>query len=155
MAPSTVEVDITQDGVVFASSVYGGKQYPEWLSVDGDLTTSWFSGGPDVDGSQATFTWTGQQEEVFTEIVIWSNADHAVPEFRTGFGFEAVTLLIYDAEEVLVYEASTGLGGTPDPDVAFLPQVQGQQIVLIFTGHEAPDCGGFAELQVFAAREAS
>lgn len=34
--------------------------------------------------------------------------------------------------------------------MSFTPNVEGLTVVLIFGGHESSDCGGFAELSVFA-----
>ena len=52
----------------------------------------------------------------------------------------------------LVFEEKVNLDGTPDPDVHVVPNVVGQWIRLIFTGHEVNDSGGFAELKVGVVR---
>jgi len=42
---------------------------------------------------------------------------------------------------------------TADPQVTLHPNVVGRSIVLLYSGHESPDCGGFAELQVGVFRQ--
>ncbi len=59
---------------------------------------------------------------------------------------------VYNAADELVYEETVNLDGSPDPDVHVEPNVVGQWIWLVFTRHEANDCGGFAELQVNVVR---
>jgi hypothetical protein len=88
------------------------------------------------------------QDEFINNVIIYSNRDHKVVEYRTGFGFGQVTIQVLDGAGNVVYEESAGLDGTPDPDISFIPQVVGRTIVLTFTGHESPDCGGFSELKV-------
>jgi hypothetical protein len=75
-----------------------------------------------------------------------------VVAFRTGYGFETVTIQVFTAADDLVFEETVSLDGSPDPDVHVEPNVIGQWIHLTFTGGEAPDCGGFAELYVHVVR---
>jgi serine/threonine-protein kinase len=152
-APSPVpqaNFDAAPEGAVHASTTYPG--YAAADSVDGDVTTSWFSAGTRADGQDSTFTWQGQRDDLIASITLLSNADHATPEFRTGFGFGFVTVQVLDSAGVVVFEESVSLPGTPDPHVTVNPGVVGRAVHLIFTGHEAPDCGGFAELQVGVVR---
>ena len=137
-------IDITQTGTIGASSVFGGNQFPAGLAVDGSNATSWFSAG----GGTATYTWDLGDVGAFIDAVqIIGNAANETPRFRTGFGFEGVTITVFDGE-TQTYSEPFGLGGTPDPDVTARPGVVGTRIVLDFTGGESAECGGFAELIV-------
>jgi hypothetical protein len=85
---------------------------------------------------------------VFIEsITVVSNADHANPDFRTGFGFDEVLVQVV-GDDGVVFEQRVSLDGTPDPNVTVEPGVVGNSILLHFSGHEASNCGGFAELIV-------
>jgi hypothetical protein len=133
-------------GSVSASTSFEG--FPASLAVDGDISTSWFSAGSRVDGADSVYTWTGQQDDLIGTVTIIGNADQAVPEYRTGFGFGEVLIQVLDAQGTVVFQESVGLAGTPDPNVTVHPNAIGRTVVLTFTGHESPDCGGFAELQI-------
>ena len=142
--------EIASEGKVEASSIYDAT-FPASLGIDGDPTTSWFSAGPDADGT-STYVWTGVQEDFIATIDLISNRDHEVTEFRTGYGFESAIIQVYNAQDQLVYEETVSLAGTPDPDIHITPNVVGQWIWFVFSGSEAPDCGGFAELKVGVVR---
>jgi serine/threonine protein kinase len=142
--------DATSEGTVQASSTYPG--YPATWGVDNNPGTSWFSQGSIVDGSTSTYTWTGAQDDWITSIVVISNAGNSDPSIRTGYGYDSVTVQVLDAAGAVVYEESVSLPGTPDPDVSIQPRVYGRSVVLLFSGHEAPDCGGFGELQIGVTR---
>jgi hypothetical protein len=144
-------VNVTSEGRVVASSVFGGNQFPAQLSVDGSLGTSWFSAGPESQGP-TTFLWTGRQDDLITSIVIRSNALHNDPAVRNNFGFGLVTIQVLNTSGTVVFQQAVSLPGTPDPDVTVQPRVVGRQVRLLFSGHEDPTCGGFSELQVFAER---
>jgi hypothetical protein len=148
--PLQPNAEIASEGVVDASSIYDST-FPTSLVLDGDLSTSWFSAGPDGDGT-STFVWTGVQEDLITSIELISNREHEVVDFRTGYGFGAVTVQVFNAADELMYEETVNLDGTPDPDVSVHPNVVGQWIWLVFTGSEALDCGGFSELRVNVVR---
>ena len=137
--------DITRQGQVSASSTFPGGEFPARLSVDGSTRTSWFSAGP--RNGTTSYTWQGPDAHIQSATIV-SNRDH--PEFPTGFGFGNVTMQLFDAAGTKVFEQSAALPGTPDPDVTFQPNAVGNKIVLIFSGHEDPTCGGFSELQVVA-----
>lgn len=143
-------VEAARLGTVQASTSYQG--FPASLATDGDLSTSWFSAGSNFDGADSTFTWTGQQDDYINAVTIRGNASNEVVEYRTGFGFDLVVIQVLDASGAVVFEESAALGGTPDPDVTVFPAVIGRSIVLTFTGHESPDCGGFAELSIEVLR---
>jgi len=149
--PGGQSTDITSEGSVDASSVYS-NDYPTNLAVDGDDTTSWFSAGSQVDGDYSYFRWTGAQDDLITSVVVLSNKNHQDPNVRTGYGFASVTVQVLDSANTAVFEQNVTLDGTPDPDVFVQPNVVGRTVILFFYGHEAPDCGGFSELQIVAAR---
>jgi len=77
-----------------------------------------------------------------------SNREHRVVDFRTGYGFGWVTVQVLDAQGNVVFEESASLEGTPDPDIRVTPNMIGRSVRFIFTGGEAPDCGGFGELKI-------
>jgi hypothetical protein len=54
--------------------------------------------------------------------------------------------------EAAHFRREIDLSGSPDPNVNIQPNVVGDRIVLTFTGHEDPGCGGFSELQVGVIR---
>ena len=141
--------EIASEGTVNASSI--DPSFPVALTIDGDLSTSWFSIGPDGDGT-STFVWTGIQEDLIASIELISNREHEVVDFRTGYGFGMVTVQVYNAADELVFEEIVNLDGTPDPDVRVQPNVVGQWIWLIFSGSEDLTCGGFSELRVGVVR---
>jgi serine/threonine protein kinase/Mg-chelatase subunit ChlD len=143
--------EIAAEGTVEASSIYDAN-YPASLAVDGDLSTSWFSAGTIKGDTNPTYVWTGQQDDFIASIELISNREHQVVDFRTGFGFESVTVQVLDAQGNVVFEESASLEGTPDPDVTFTPNEVGRSIRFIFSGGEAPDCGGFGELKVNVVR---
>jgi hypothetical protein len=147
--------DVTARGAVSASTSFSTEYWPH-LAVDGSRATSWFSAGPQREGSEvSTFTWDAGEDYHIGRISIYGNGNHATPDFRTGFGFDVVTVQILDANRSVVWEEVVGLGGTPDPDVVLTPDVVGHHVILVFGGHEAPDCGGFSELVIEAWTDGS
>ncbi len=147
--PAVGETDITREGTVFASTIFDG--FPKELSVDCDTATSWFSTGPEPGGVPTIYRWTGARDDLITTIHIISNHDH--PQFPTNFGFGSVTVLVRDAANQIVFQQENiPLPGTPDPDIVLHPNVVGRVVELLFSGHEADNCGGIAELQIFANR---
>lgn len=148
--PLEPNAEVASEGTVNASSIYDST-FPTSLVLDGDFGTSWFSAGPDADGT-STFVWTGIQEDLIASIELISNREHEVVDFRTGYGFGEVLVQVYNAADNLVYEELVNLDGTPDPDVLVHPNVVGQWIWLTFTGSEALDCGGFSELRINVVR---
>jgi serine/threonine-protein kinase len=142
--------DITDEGVTTASSIYDAT-FPTSLGVDNDVTSSWFSAGPESDGT-TTYTWTGVQDDFIGSIEIISNRSNDTVFFRTNYGFGDVTIQVLDAAGNVVFETVVALDGTPDPDVFVTPNVVGRAVRLVFTESEAFDCGGFGELIIMAAR---
>ncbi len=143
--------EIASEGTVEASSSYDAT-YPASLAIDGDLSTSWFSAGAIKGDSNPTYLWTGEQEDFIASIELISNREHQVGAFRTDYGFEEVFIQVLDEQGSVVFEESAVLEGTPDPDVLIEPNVVGRTIRLLFSGGEAPDCGGFGELRVNVVR---
>ena len=153
-SPTTIpepNAEIASEGTVEASSIYDST-YPASLAIDGDLRTSWFSAGAIKGDNKPTYVWTGLQDDFIASIELISNREHQVVDFRTGYGFEEVTVQVLDAQGGVVFEESAALDGTPDPDVQVQPNVIGRSIRFIFTGGEAPDCGGFGELKINVVR---
>lgn len=140
--PRAPAVDLTGTGSVSASSTFNAD-FVASLAVDGSRGSSWFSAG----GGGASLTWSGRQRVFIETVDILSNASHQTVDFRTGFGFESVTVSVSDGG-VTVFSETYGLPGTPDPDVRASPGVVGDTILLEFSGGEDPTCGGFSELVV-------
>ena len=146
----TQTLDVSAEGAVEASSEYSGK-YLAGLANDGDVGTSWFSKGPNVDKAGSVFVWQTPTERLIEEIVVVSNADNDDPAVRNGFGFGQVVVSVLDSSGSTVFEEAVALPGTPDPTISVRPNVLGTTVRLTFTGHEDATCGGFAELIVNAA----
>ena len=141
--------NITPAGSATASSTFS-SQYPASLATDGDATTSWFSGGSNADGETSQFTWAVEADSTIAQIKIIGNGNDADSATRNGFGFESVTIQVFNAKGTNVFSQDVPLPGTPDPDVVVTPNAVGSVVVLLFNGHENPKCGGFAELEVDA-----
>ena len=139
--------NITGQGSVSASTVFAG--FPANLSVDGDLSTSWFSTGPEGDGTTpSVYTWTLGQARCINSIVVADNASHANAGFQQGFGFNLATVRVLHGTDVM-YQELVPLPG--DPDGQFIVDTGGvpaTQVLLELSGHEDPSCGGFSELTV-------
>ncbi len=147
----TNEVDITSEGYVSASSTYNAS-FMAANAVDGSRMTSWFSAGPEGDGSPTTFDWEVRDDECIVGIDFYGNGDNADAMYRTDYGFGSMTVQILDAADGVQASDSRMLAGTPDPEQHIDIQGYGRTVRLLFTGHESPDCGGFSELVVTAAR---
>lgn len=145
-----VLVNIAREGTVAASSVFGNDQFPAQLAVDGDRGTSWFSNGAS-DGPEETFRWTGTHDDVIASIAVLSNAQNADPNTRT-FGFGSLRIQVLTASGSTVLDVTRDLPGATDPDIEVFPEVTGRAVLLTFSGHDDPTCGGFSELQVVARR---
>jgi hypothetical protein len=141
---------VAQTGSASASSTYGGQaQYAPSRAIDGSNGTSWFSAG----GGSATFVWQGTRNDFLDRITLVSNAGHADPAVRNGFGFNLVGVFVYDMSGAFVFSTSTSLppGGNWAPITLNL-KVVGARIQLNFSGADDPTCGGFGELQIVALR---
>ncbi|MBC7875865.1 MAG: serine/threonine protein kinase [Anaerolineales bacterium] len=148
--PSEPTTEVAFEGDAGASSTFD-PAFPPSLVIDGDLTTSWLSAGPDGDGT-STFVWTGIQEDLVYSIELISNRENQESEFRTNYGFGEVTIQLFNAADDMVFEETVNLDGTPDPDVIVYPNVVGQWVWLILRGSEASNSSGFAELRVNVVR---
>jgi hypothetical protein len=137
-------VDLVISGLVSASSVFTG--YSAADSVDGDLTTSWFSIG--IADTNPTYTWTmNGGRACITNIGFDNNTMHSNPDFQTDYGFGSVTLRVLD-DGTEVFTREVDLSGMPDPNVdeSIDPPVGGTSVELVFSDHDDPACGGFSEL---------
>ncbi len=143
--------EVASEGVVEASSIYDST-YPASLATDGDVSTSWFSAGSVGGDNAPSYVWTGQQDDFIASVELISNHAHQVVEFRVNFGFGSVVMQLLDSQGNVVFEEIASLDGTPDPDVTFTPNEVGRTIRFLFSGSEAVDCGGFAELRVNVVR---
>jgi len=148
--PVPVSTDITAQGTLDVSSVFGGNQFPAALAVDGRRDTSWFSAGPAGDG-RTTFTWTSPTAEFIESVAIAWNGQHATVAFRRGFGFTSMRVLLLDGD-IVAKEVTVALSGGGGPDVTVPLGAKGTAVMFILLGSEAPNCGGFSELQVLALR---
>jgi hypothetical protein len=133
---------------VGASSEFSG-QYPASLGADGNVATSWFSGGSNVDGEASTYRWQAPADVHITRVEVVGNAGDTDPNTRVGYGFNSVDVQVLAANGGAVGSGSRDLGGTPDPNVTVDLSATGRTVVLTLHGHEAANCGGFAELRVF------
>ncbi len=144
---STLLDNITSEGVVNASTVFNG--YPPVEAVDGDLSSSWFSTGPEGGGAPSVYTWTSGVDRCISRIFIADNAANANPDFQSGFGFDRATVRVVALNNDTKYEETFELPGTPDGDItADTEGVIGNRIIIELYDHENSSCGGFAELQV-------
>ena len=141
---------IQKEGALKATST--DPSYPVALATDGNVATSWFSRGSQVDGPTTTFTWTYTKEELITHVKVVGNSANSTVAFRRNFGYAAVTIRVLDDGGNVDFEQTVQLPGTPDPDAFVQPGVRGRSVQLVFSGGEAPDCGGFAELEVGVTR---
>ena len=146
-----LEVTTTDSGSVTSSTVFDNDvaTYGPDFAVDDELDSSWFSDGPGNEmNNEAKFVWTGSAVECISRVTAIGNAQNATPAFRTNFGFAQVTVEVYEgAIDVanLKFSQSVNLPNTPDPDAVVEPNVRGDVVRLVFSGHESNDCGGFAE----------
>ncbi|MEM6992095.1 MAG: hypothetical protein AAF721_16410, partial [Myxococcota bacterium] len=134
-----------------ASSVFEGwfSSYPADLSLDGDVGTSWFSAGPEADGSASTYEFVVTQDHCIDTIEIEGNGAHENSDFHIGFGFESVTVEVLDTANEVVFSEEYSMVGSPDALVAVdAGGVLGHRVRLSFEGHESQECGGFSELRV-------
>jgi tRNA A-37 threonylcarbamoyl transferase component Bud32 len=138
--------NITTSGTVGSTSEYSGE-FATGLAVDGDVATSWFSDGTKTGDDSEEYRWTAPSPVTISKIEVIGNAAH--PQYPTGFGFEKVTVYVYDPSGAIAFRQEVALTGTPDPNVSVTPNVVGARVGLFFEGHESPDCGGFAELRVY------
>lgn len=142
-------------GTLEASTVYEDEveMFGPEFARDDDPQTSWFSAGPD-DGP-SVLTWTSPRADCITAVRLRNNDLHATPTFQVGFGFGEAELALYDGGVMPVWQTVVDLSATPDPnvDVDVAPESEGvfaDRLVITFTGHEDPTCGGVSEVGVTA-----
>jgi hypothetical protein len=122
-------------------------------AVDGDLTTSWMSGGPaqDLTPELADWNWLGTREECIVKIEIYDNHLHRDAELRTGHGFGSVTVQVLGPREEPI--ASQVLQMDREKvEARFDAGVSGRLVRLRFGPHQSAQCGGVAEVTIEAAR---
>lgn len=148
--------NVTVQGVVSATTEFN-DQFTAELAVDGNLSTSWFSSGPEGAGAPSVYTWRLDPSGPYTEICIdqvhfFDNTDHFNMDFRDGYGFASATIRLIDANDQPVFERLVPLPEDPDGDHDVVTGgVTAQRVVLELSGHENPTCGGFSELQIFGS----
>ncbi|MEM9304959.1 MAG: hypothetical protein AAGE01_22800 [Pseudomonadota bacterium] len=145
-----VEINVTAQGAVSASSVFDGNFLPE-NAIDGNTATNWFSDG-DSDGDTEVFTWTRlvPGDVRITRIQV-------DPETFMGggdFGFATAQLRMFDAAGVLRFAgpARPQSGFRVDLNEIF-PGTPANRVELVLAGHQDPICGGFSELRIFAEQD--
>jgi len=140
--------NITGEGVVSASSVFDdGFEAAE--SVDGDLSTSWFSSGPGA-GDPSIFEWSAGQDVCITTIVFTGNGLHTNPSFQDGFGFGLLNAIVFDEFNGIAFEQLIPSPGMPGEMIA-VGGVVGRRVRFELSDHESNECGGFSEMQVLGA----
>lgn len=138
--------DLTPQGTVTATTTFSG--FPAADSVDGSLSTSWFSTGPEGDGGPSVYSWSTVTDRCINRIEVDDNSAHSNNEFRTGYGFASATVRIIQ-DDIVVFEEMVQLPGTPDgPFAVDTGGIQGSRVLIELSGHENTSCGGFSELRV-------
>ncbi|MFN8557387.1 MAG: DUF6777 domain-containing protein [Dehalococcoidia bacterium] len=145
--PPPLVRNLAAGAAVQASSVFGGNQFPAALGVDGNVTTSWFSAGPGA-GGVTTYTITLPASATVTRLEFVGNERHSTVSFRTGFGFRSWSIDLLDAEGGVLASVQSRGSGTQSQDHDLDPVDGVARVRFTGRGHEAPDCGGFAELRV-------
>ena len=144
--------NIVGQGFVSASSEFWSLlsgTFRAELSVDGDISTSWFSDGPEGDGLPSTYEWYAMDEYCLDRITVVGNGGHSNPDFQQNFGFETMIVTVTDGNGDETFSREYTMEGSPDPTIEIdLDGVRGERIVLSLGGHESEDCGGFAELGI-------
>ena len=148
-APMGQPIIITERGAVSASSTFDDDPaFAPEFAVDDDDQTSWFSAGPGPDGT-SVFTWTGERDFHISFVTIIGNLFHATEAFQEGcyFGRVEVRLETLDGE-ILASQERTRATDQPTSSFGFVAfgDVLARRVVLIFSEHEAPNCGGFSEV---------
>ncbi|MCU1398576.1 MAG: hypothetical protein JWN62_1685 [Acidimicrobiales bacterium] len=152
-------VDIAAQGNEIASTEYPGGQFPVALAFDGDPATSWFSAGDSdtvCSSDQATpcssLLWglpPDAADRLISGVRIVGNQQNADRSVRSGYGFGSVIIRIGDANYAPIFEQRFTLDGD-EVGVLSLPNIVGHYVEIIFLGHDSPDCGGVAEVEVLA-----
>lgn len=144
-------VSLIPSGWADASSVFEGwfSSYPADLAIDGDVSTSWFSAGSEVDGATSTYEFIMTDDHCIDELEIIGNGSHENSDFHTGFGFDSLVVEVLDTGNRVVFTGEYPLLGSPDDtQVIDVGGVLGHRVRLSYSEHESPDCGGFSELRV-------
>ncbi|MGH1345818.1 MAG: hypothetical protein ACRBN8_29915 [Nannocystales bacterium] len=138
--------NITDQGMVTASTEFNG--YPAPDSVDGSLSTSWFSTGPEGGGGPSVYSWSTVTDRCINRIEVDDNSGHSDEGFRSGYGFATATVRVLQ-DDLVVFEETVQLPGTPDgPFAVDTGGLLGSRVLIELGGHENEACGGFSELRV-------
>ncbi len=138
------KTNVVKAGRVSASSEFN-RSFPARLAVDGKKTTSWFSKGA-KDGASSTYTWTANALVCVEEVAIFGNGRH--PQYPRNFGFHAVRVELLGSGGKVVASQTVQQPGTPDAGATLDFSKIATGVRLVWAGHEAPNCGGFSELEV-------
>jgi hypothetical protein len=149
--PPVQVVDVSADGVPFASSVTPGTNFTEDLAFDNNVSTSWFSAGA-AEGENSTLMWTAQAEHRISTIQLVGNGANSNPSFRSGFGFSSATIVVQALSGATAFSQDVSFGPSMDPNATVNPNVVGVKVIITFHHHQSPDCGGLSEVHVFGAR---
>lgn len=151
-----LSVPLASEGWVWASTRTG--DYEAELSVDNNLATSWFSAGPgaeEVPGAPTRYIWTGRRQDCIQRIRLVGNGSHANRSFRSGYGFDQVTVQVQDdAGNTVFSESRDWPAQAASLSISTGTGVLGSRILLLLGGHQDPACGGFSELVIDAVRAA-
>jgi hypothetical protein len=89
------------------------------------------------------------RDHCIDEITILGNGAHENADYHEGFGFEGLTLTLFDTSGAEVLRKDFDLQGTPDPTITLDAEgIMAHRILLELHDHESIDCGGFAELEI-------
>jgi hypothetical protein len=85
---------------------------------------------------------------MITSVSTVGNHANRVASIRNGFGFDSVTIDLYNAAGVLVFHRENIPLPGKDPTMSVEPNVVGSHLVLTWNVHQNKLCGGFGELHV-------
>lgn len=139
--------NLTSEGTVTASTTFNGD-FPATASVDGLLTTSWFSTGPEGGGGPSVYSWSTVTDRCINRIEVDDNSMHSNGSFQEEYGFTSAVVRVLQ-DDIVVFEETVPLGASPDgPFAVETGGMLGSRVLLELGGHENTGCGGFSELRV-------
>jgi hypothetical protein len=150
----TINLPITSTGTVMAETTYEDftDDYSAALVMDGNLQTSWFSAGPNQDGSPTKFRWMSPRQECISQVVVYGNGNHRAPELRRSYGFDQVTVRVLDGGSLLFSDKRLLPAASDPAALVNTGGVRGDQVLLLFEGYQNMQRGGFSELTVNAVQ---
>lgn len=139
--------NLTGEGTVTASTTFNGD-FPATASVDGLLSTSWFSSGPEGGGGPSVYGWSTVTDRCINRIEVDDNSMHSNGSFQDEYGFNSAVIRVL-RDDIVVFEETVQLGASPDgPFAVETGGLLGSRVLLELDGHENTSCGGFSELRV-------